>query len=515
MKNMVVSVAKPMTIFLAFTTIGRQSLCMDQAGCTIEDAFCSVCKNYLHKIFPKTAFCQPATSLISVPITGCCIPMTMVVVKTNDDMWECGLHLNCTQEGNGITYNVHMCNSHLVKAFTQEQVRDLKMIFQVTYQPFLPNATLKNTLDEYMAAYERTSVDPFFLGHIIKTSDSVTTIGDLHGSEKSLRLLLQKLVLKNVFDHQCKLKEGQICVFTGDYADRGRRGAQVWQILMRLKLLNPQQIFFLRGNHETTSMANHFSFLQEWANTYKLHASREQQVTSLQSLFNTLASGLVLGIQVPPTVEKPYGSYRFLLFVHGGLDSSAPVYRTILNTIASHQLGSSEIVCQQYTVSDFDHSDILWSDFVANKTSDQDPTSCESSRGPGMRTFNTSAFYEFMENHVSNHPKHTFSLDALFRGHQHIPGGIHRLREVIHHESSFEPLPTKIPIKIDHPMVFNCISSPEGLGQFGCLEDSYATITWTEDHWQVIPRIYRRVPKKFANMTLTPEEKSGNKNFVL
>jgi serine/threonine-protein phosphatase 2B catalytic subunit len=46
----------------------------------------------------------------------------------------------------------------------------------------------------------------------------------------------------------------------GDFVDRGIYGTEVMLLLMSLKINYPQNVILLRGNHESRSMTENFTF---------------------------------------------------------------------------------------------------------------------------------------------------------------------------------------------------------------------------------------------------------------
>ena len=57
-------------------------------------------------------------------------------------------------------------------------------------------------------------------------------------------------------------------VFLCDYVDRGIYSTECLILLFALKVAHPNNIFLLRGNHESRSMAEYFTFREEVLDKY-------------------------------------------------------------------------------------------------------------------------------------------------------------------------------------------------------------------------------------------------------
>lgn len=104
---------------------------------------------------------------------------------------------------------------------------------------------------------------PFAQKLLLPSNAKVIIQGDLHGDIRSLLTVLNQLNEKGLLDGFSIKDTNQHMVFTGDYTDRGAYGIEVLYTLLRLKIANPEQVHFSRGNHEDFSLASRYGFFAE------------------------------------------------------------------------------------------------------------------------------------------------------------------------------------------------------------------------------------------------------------
>ena len=80
---------------------------------------------------------------------------------------------------------------------------------------------------------------------VVQALEPCVVFGDLHGQLRDLLL----------FFHAYGLPGGkESFVFNGDFVDRGAHQLEVVGILFALKLVYPEQVWLVRGNHEDSFM---------------------------------------------------------------------------------------------------------------------------------------------------------------------------------------------------------------------------------------------------------------------
>ena len=136
------------------------------------------------------------------------------------------------------------------------------------------------------------------------STGSIIVVGDLHGDISSLKQVLEKAQSSHN-----GISAKQKIVFMGDYGDRGPYSIAIYYVLLKLKILHPDGIIMMRGNHEAPVELS-FSPYDLPSQALKLFGTDAQDVlSSLEDLFNYFYLGLI--------VSDKYA------FIHGGVPTMA------------------------------------------------------------------------------------------------------------------------------------------------------------------------------------------------
>ncbi|XP_051115236.1 serine/threonine-protein phosphatase 7 [Andrographis paniculata] len=91
------------------------------------------------------------------------------------------------------------------------------------------------------------------------SSSRVVVVGDVHGQLHDVLFLLREAGYPG---------DDRFFVFNGDYVDRGAWGLEVFLILLAWKVLMPQRVYLLRGNHESKYCTSVYGFEKEVLSKY-------------------------------------------------------------------------------------------------------------------------------------------------------------------------------------------------------------------------------------------------------
>ena len=93
--------------------------------------------------------------------------------------------------------------------------------------------------------------------NLLRIDCKCLVFGDFHGQFYDLVAVLQNIEFT-----------GETLLFLGDYIDRGHFSVEIYLYLLLLKSHFPNNIFLLRGNHESKRMTSYFTFRNECLSKY-------------------------------------------------------------------------------------------------------------------------------------------------------------------------------------------------------------------------------------------------------
>ncbi|XP_030375532.1 serine/threonine-protein phosphatase PP1-like [Scaptodrosophila lebanonensis] len=88
---------------------------------------------------------------------------------------------------------------------------------------------------------------------LLEVNAPVNVVGDIHGQFGDLLRYFQ----------MSGYPPNKSFLFLGDYVDRGPNGVETMTFLLALRVRYPQNVFLLRGNHESASINQHYGFYDE------------------------------------------------------------------------------------------------------------------------------------------------------------------------------------------------------------------------------------------------------------
>lgn len=167
--------------------------------------------------------------------------------------------------------------------------------------------------------------------NILQVQEPVNVVGDIHGQYYDLVNMLEKSGDPSQTNF----------VFLGDYVDRGIYSVECMILLLALKSAHPNNIFLLRGNHESRNMTEFFTFREETLEKYDMEVYE-----CFLSAFDTM-----------PLVAIVNEEY---LCMHGGVSPNMRTLDQINQANRFQEVPVTGLLC-----------DILWSDPVEDEVADQ------------------------------------------------------------------------------------------------------------------------------------------------
>lgn len=393
---------------------------------------------------------------------------------------------------------IRNCATDKLEMVSLEKLRSLEFLIQITLQPHPPKELITNSFHLFYEPTLAEGASPSLEARILLNSCRIIVIGDLHGDSTGLRHILKNLYLSRIINKKGILASNAYLVFTGDLTDRGPYGPEVWTLIMELKNLNKDQVYTLRGNHESLEMATLGNFFKQLKDASEFNDQNLSYL--LQRLFNSMPLGLFCGVAPQPHNDAYNAPYHFLFFCHGGIDPMVNLKYLIQKAIQLHKRSGQVNTLQHLLLHYPETSGLLWTDFCSNRTTEEPARRIDSSRGANSNMLNASATLDFFDEHSSNLARHPYILDAIVRGHQHLEG-IARLKLLSpEEEQDWKPIHDMRTEAIEQGSIYTCIASTKWLfyPKKEQTVEAYAEITFDQktNKWQMTPHITKRVSHK-------------------
>ncbi len=161
---------------------------------------------------------------------------------------------------------------------------------------------MDNISPDYFQFYYAKKID-------IDNFDEIVFLGDIHGNFFALVKIFKQLLLNNVFNENLEIIGNRKLIFLGDFVDKGEDSFEVLFFIFFLKILNPDSVFILKGNHESFSMNMYYGFFDELK---KKLAEDDVAIFyyNILSVFNILPEVIYLKLK-NKTYQINHGGFNF------------------------------------------------------------------------------------------------------------------------------------------------------------------------------------------------------------
>jgi hypothetical protein len=177
-------------------------------------------------------------------------------------------------------------------------------------------------------------------------NDKFIIMGDLHGSFSTLVRNLFRFKKMNIINENFGIKSEYNIIFLGDILDRGKYSYECIVLISLLKILNPNQVFINRGNHEEFDLASRDGTLREM----------EEKFNSGEQIFNDLIH--TLNLSHSAIMIKDPITQKWIWLSHGGIPINKDSNKIIqeIKNISVNDLSDQKI-------SDEYSTQIRWNDW--------------------------------------------------------------------------------------------------------------------------------------------------------
>ena len=170
---------------------------------------------------------------------------------------------------------------------------------------------LKN--EEIIIGYPQKIIPkiPYTQKLILKDNSTINLIGDIHGNFDDFYKILNDLHKKELIKSDFTLNENIYFITLGDYTDRNDKGLEVLLTLMLLKIKNPNQVFLIKGNHESFYINKKYDFNEEIYNKIKNKTFYNNIINLVNNSYELMPAAIYVGNS---------NQSKFVHLSHGGIE---------------------------------------------------------------------------------------------------------------------------------------------------------------------------------------------------
>lgn len=223
-----------------------------------------------------------------------------------------------------ITNNSNLKLHTLTTEIFSDTVKEFKELY----------SAVKNTLGEYSRRsdlmmsekninfFTRASARTCYISKLnINDNDTVCLIGDVHGSVHSIVRTILRLIKLGYISHDYKFHNNFYLIFLGDLVDRTIYSVEVIFLIMKLKLINKENLIIIKGNHDDCKISYNYRLLDEFK---KLNGSDNQDDNTTYIEYCNLMSYL------PVSIFLKIGKSDYIQLTHGGFYSQLHIIKNFL-----------------------------------------------------------------------------------------------------------------------------------------------------------------------------------------
>ena len=187
---------------------------------------------------------------------------------------------------------------------------------------------------------------------IIKPSDKVIIIGDIHSSLYSLNQILIQLNHDRILNDDLTLEQDYHLVFLGDLVDRGGYSLEVLLIAFTLKIKNSDKVTIINGNHEDP-----YNYNKEGLKTEMGYELNKEGSGKVEDILSRLPCALFL---------RYAGDKKYFQLCHGGIDWYIHGNEVLKSELLESELSETSLEEEQISVITFEQSVTNKIDYTLN-----------------------------------------------------------------------------------------------------------------------------------------------------